>query len=70
MEEDNQATSHKGERIRSQPSQFKLDAVSFAQIHGNRAAEWNFTVDRKRIQEWEGGETIEKTVKNKKLKGS
>ena len=44
MEEDNQATSHKGERIRSHTLQFRLDAVSFAHIHGNRAAEWNFTV--------------------------
>ena len=39
MEEDNQATSHKGERIRSHTLQFRLDAVSFAHIHGNRAAE-------------------------------
>ena len=32
MEEDNQATSHKGEKIRNYPLQFKLDAISFAQI--------------------------------------
>ena len=32
MEEDNQVTSHKGEKIRNYPLQFKLDAISFAQI--------------------------------------
>ena len=52
MEEDNEATSHKGEKIKSYPLQFKLDAISFAQIHGNRAAERKFKPDRKRLQEW------------------
>ena len=52
MEEDNQATSHKGGKIKSYPSQFKLDAISFAQIHGNRAAERKFKLDRKRIRQW------------------
>ena len=38
--------------------------------HGNRVAERKFKVDRKRIQEWrEKKESIEKTVKNNKLKG-
>ena len=32
MEEDNQAISHKGEKIRNYLLQFKLDAISFAQI--------------------------------------
>ena len=38
MEEDNQATSHKREKIRSCPLKFKLHAFFFVQIHGNRAA--------------------------------
>ena len=49
MEEDNQATSHKGEKIRSYPLQFKLDVISFAQIHGNRASERKFKVKNKRM---------------------
>ena len=49
----------------------KLDGISFAQIHGSRAAERNFKIDRERIREWRGKkEKIEKTVKNTKLKGS
>ena len=52
MEEDNQATSHKGEKITSYPLKFKLDAISFAQINGNRAAERKFKVDRKIRREW------------------
>ena len=71
MEEDNQATSHKDEKNRSYPLQFKLDAFPFAQIHGNRTAERKFNVDRKRLREWrEKTESIEKTVKNKNLNGS
>ena len=50
MKEDNQATSHKGDKFRSYPLQFKLDAISFTQIHGNRATEKKFDV-RKRIRE-------------------
>ena len=49
MEEDNQATFHKGEKIRSYSLQFKLDAISFLQIHGNRAPERKFKVDWKRM---------------------
>ena len=71
MEEDSQATSHKGEKVRSYPLQFKLNAISYAVIHGNHAAERKLKVDRKRIREWrEKKESIEKTVKNKKSKGS
>ena len=51
MEKDNQATSPKEEKNRTYPLQFKLDALSFAQIHGNRATERKFKVDRKRIRE-------------------
>ena len=66
MEEDNQATSHEGKKIINYPSQFKLDVISFAQIHGNRTAERKFNVDRKRIRDWrEKIESIEKTIKNK-----
>ena len=61
MEEDNQTTSHKGEKIRSYPLQFKLDAIPFAQIQRNRVAEKKFKFDWKRVREWwEQKESIEK----------
>ena len=60
MEEDNQATSHKDEKNRSYPLQFKLDALPFAQIHGNRTAERKFNVDRK---DYENGERKQKVLK-------
>ena len=52
MEEDNQTTSHKGEKIRSYPLQFKLDVIPFAQIQRNRVAEKKFKFDWKRVREW------------------
>ena len=60
MEEDNQATSHKDQKNRSYPLQFKLDALPFAQIHGNRTAERKFNVDRK---DDENGERKQKELK-------
>ena len=61
MEEDNQPNSNKGEKITSYPLQFKLAAISFAQNHGNRAAERKFKVDLKRTRAWqEKKESIEK----------
>ena len=60
MEEDNQATSHKDEKNRSYPLQFKLDALLSAQIHGNRTAERKFNVDRK---DYENGERKQTELK-------
>ena len=69
MEEDNQAMSHKGEKVRNFTLPFKLTAISFAEEHENRAAEKKFNVDRKRIREWRVKKySIEKNVK--KVKGS
>ena len=70
MEKESQATSHKGQKLKNYSLKFKLDAISFAAIHGNHAAEKKYNVDRKRIREWrEKKESIEKTVKSKKAKG-
>ena len=70
MEKESQATSDKGQKLKNYSLKFKLDAISFAAIHGNHAAEKKYNVDRKRIREWrEKKESIEKTVKSKKAKG-
>ena len=70
MEKESQATSHKWQKLKHYSLKFKLDAISFAAIHGNHAAEKKYNVDRKRILEWqEKKESIEKTVKSKKTKG-
>ena len=37
MEKDNQAIFYKEGKIRNYPLQFKLTAISFAEVHGNRA---------------------------------
>lgn len=54
MDEESQVTSHKGQKLKNYSLQFKLGAISFAAIHGNRAAERKYNVDRKRIREWRG----------------
>ena len=68
MEEDNQAISHKGEKVRNFILPIELTAISFAEEHGNRAAK-KINVGRKRIREWRAkNDSIEKNVK--KVKGS
>ena len=70
MEKESQDTSHKGQYLKKYSRKFKLDAISFAAIHGNHATEKKYNVDRKRTREWrEKKESIEKTVKSKKAKG-
>ena len=70
MEKESQDTSHKGQYLKKYSLKFKLDAISFAAIHGNHATEKKYNVDRKRTREWrEKKESIEKTVKSKKAKG-
>ena len=45
-------TSHLNEKIRSYTLEFKLTAIDFAEVHGNRASANKFNVDVKRIREW------------------
>ena len=63
MKEDDQATSHKWKKNRSYPLQFKVDAISFTRIHGNRHVERTFKVDRKRIREWREKKKYRKSCK-------
>ena len=50
---ENQATqSHKGERIKSYTLKFKLQAVMYADLHGNRFVGRKFNVDVWCIREW------------------
>ena len=50
---DHEATqSHKGEKIKSYTLNFKLEAVKFAELNGNRCAARKFNVDVRRIREW------------------
>ena len=53
-EESLRSTSHKGEKLRSYTTDFKLEAVRFAELNGNRAAESKYKVDRKSVREWRG----------------
>ena len=67
---DIQTTSHKGEKLKSYTLKFKLDAISYAEIHGNHAAEKKYKVDRKRIREWKHKKlSIQQTVNSKIAKG-
>ena len=51
--ENHEATqSHKGEKIKSYTLNFKLEAVKFAELNGNRPAARKFNVDVRRIREW------------------
>lgn len=52
MEDETEATSHKGKKVHSYTIQFKSDAIRYAENKGNHAAERKFNVDRKRIREW------------------
>ena len=51
-EESLRSASHKGEKLRSYTTDFKLEVVRFAELNGNRAAERKYKVDRKRVHEW------------------
>ena len=53
-EESLRSTSHKGEKLRSYTTDFKPEAVRFAELNGNRAAESKYKVDRKSVREWRG----------------
>ena len=53
-EENLLSTSHKGEKLRSYITDFKLEVVRFAELNGNRAAERKYKVDRKSVLEWRG----------------
>ena len=52
MADEEKSTSHKGGKIHSYTVSFKITAIQYAELHGNRAAERKFNVDRKRIREW------------------
>ena len=53
MEDDNnQATSHKGEKRNSYTMEFKKKVLKFAQENSIRKAAAKFNIDRKRIREW------------------
>ena len=68
---DIQTSSHKSEKMKSYTLKFKLDAISYAEIHGNHAAEKKYKVHRKRIREWRQKKaSIQQTVNTKKAKGS
>jgi hypothetical protein len=58
-------------RLRSYTSSFKLDVVSYAEEHGNRAAERQYGVNERRVREWRGQKERlkEEGGKRKKLKG-
>ena len=50
---ENQAIqSHKGERVKSYTLKFKLAAVMYAELHGNRSTGRKFNVDVQRIRKW------------------
>ena len=53
-EESLRSTSHKGEKLRSYTTDFKLEVVTFAELNGNRAAERKYKVDRKSVRDWRG----------------
>ena len=53
-EESLRSTSHKGEKLCSDTTDFKLEVVRFAELNGNRAAERKYKVDRKSVREWRG----------------
>lgn len=44
--------SHKGQKIHSYPVKMKIEAVNYAEVHGNRPAGRKYGVDEKRIREW------------------
>ena len=68
---DIQTCSHKSGKMKSYTLKFKLDAISYAEIHGNDAAEKKYKVDGKRIREWRQKKaSIQQTVNTKKAKGS
>ena len=50
--ETSSSQSHKGSRIKSYTLKFKIVAVKYVEINGNRAAAKKFSVDAKRIREW------------------
>ena len=53
--------------MKSYTLKFKLDAISYAEIHGNHAAEKKYKVDRKRIREWrQKKSSIQNTMKAKR----
>lgn len=52
-EETNQdAMSHKGKKISTYSTKFKLEAIAYAENHSNNSASKKFTVDDKRIRYW------------------
>ena len=68
---DIQTSSHNSEKMKSYTLKFKLDAISYAEIHGNHAAEKKYKGDRKRIREWRQKKaSIQQTVNTKNAKGS
>ena len=50
-EESLRSTSHKGEKLCSYTTDFKLEVARFAELNGNRAAERKYKVDCKRVLE-------------------
>ena len=49
---DIQTSSHKSENMKSYTFKFKLDAISYAEVHDNHVAERKYKDDRKRTREW------------------
>lgn len=69
-------TSHKGRKLKKYSLEMKIEAVSYAEFHGNRPASKEFHVDEKRIREWRSKKSeIEECIatksgrQRKKLKG-
>ena len=46
------ASSHKGKRVRSFSVSFKLTVIAEAEVSGNRSTAKEFDVDERRIREW------------------
>ena len=49
---DKSEMSHKGQTIHSYSVKMKIEAVNYAEMHGNRPAGRKCGVDEKRIREW------------------
>ena len=47
-----EASSHKGQKINSYTTGFKIDAIQYAEIHNNTSAARKFNVANKRIRDW------------------
>lgn len=69
-------TSHKGRKLQKYSLEMKIEAVNYAESHGNRPASKEFHVDEKRIREWRSKKSeIEECIatksgrQRKKLKG-